>query len=56
MGFMKEYVSLIIGLYKNNGSVLHVDNVFSLYGMATCYLYLITLFDEFLAWADIDRN
>ncbi len=24
----KEYVSPLIGLYKNNGSVLHVDNFF----------------------------
>ncbi len=50
----KEYVSLIIGLYKSNGSVLHVDNFFRF--MATGGLYLVTLLDEFLSWADIDRN
>ncbi len=27
---LKEYVSLLIGLYKNNGSVSYVDNFFSI--------------------------
>ena len=32
MDLAKEYVSLIIGLYKNNGSVLHVIISFLLIG------------------------
>ena len=57
----KEYVSLIIGLYKNNGSVLHVAIRLlhippASWCVARCTLYFDTHLHGILPWADINRN
>ena len=41
-----------MGLHKNNGAILYVENIF----IKTCHLFLITQLDRFLSWADTNRN
>ena len=50
----KEYVSLLIGLYKDHGSVLRVAIIY--WRMARCTRYFGTQLHGILPWADINSN